>query len=49
MSSLDHRLLCGSDPDSRVVELLVGLVSAVGVSNLNISAYDMLFRIVLLH
>ena len=35
VSSLDHRLLGGSDPDSRVVELLVGLVSAVGVANLN--------------
>ena len=35
MSSLDHRLLGGSDPDSRVVELLVGLVGAVGVANLN--------------
>ena len=35
MSSLDHRLLGGSDPDPRVVELLVGLVSAVRVANLN--------------
>ena len=35
VSSLDHRLLGGSDPDSRVVELLVRLVSAVGVANLN--------------
>ena len=36
VSSFDHRLLGGSDPDSRVVELLVGLVGAVGVANLNI-------------
>ena len=48
MSSLDHRLLCGLDPDSRVVELLVGLVGAVGVADLNIRASMHVIRFVIL-
>ena len=48
MSSFDHRLLGGSDPDSRVVELLVGLVGAVGVADLNIRASMHVIRFVIL-
>ena len=36
VGSLNHRFLGRPDPDPGIVELLVGLVCAVGVANLNV-------------